>query len=178
MPKVIAYKLLTKDKRFGLIIYNNCLIDMFRYFLQAYPNETGGVCVGYYSPDHRYAVIRTVSGPSRDSRATPVALVQGKEGHQEWLDEMKETHGWYYLGEWHTHPNGLPEPSGTDISQMTAISRNTEYSCPEPVLLILAGTPPSLFQLQAFVFLPNDNFYRFNVVTFSDLTQNMLLLKK
>ena len=60
---------------------------------------------------------------------------------------MKRNGGVYYLGEWHSHPNGVPKPSGMDDENQFAISNDKKTDCPESILLIIGGgikTNPSL----------------------------------
>jgi hypothetical protein len=47
--------------------------------------------------------------------------------------------GEYYVGEWHSHPGGTPDPSSNDLREMQAISREVSYRCPKPIMII-AGT--------------------------------------
>ena len=58
----------------------------------------------------------------------------------------------YYLGEWHFHPSGLPQPSPTDVRQMRRISESADYNCPEPVMVVIAGADSERRSLAAHVF--------------------------
>ncbi|HCM3801602.1 TPA: Mov34/MPN/PAD-1 family protein [Klebsiella variicola subsp. variicola] len=64
--------------------------------------------------------------------------------------------GLYYVGEWHFHPGGSPEPSGDDFRSMTSIAANPDYQCLEPVMIILGGDPAGSYSLSASVFPRGD----------------------
>jgi len=55
------------------------------------------------------------------------------------------------LGEWHFHPEASSILSEQDLQQMQQIAASDLYSCPEPLLLIIGGTPPSDWTMNAYV---------------------------
>ena len=56
--------------------------------------------------------------------------------HQEAIDDaFKKSNGeWHYLGEWHTHPEDVPNPSMTDYT-----SWHKSLKSELPLILIIAG---------------------------------------
>lgn len=44
----------------------------------------------------------------------------------------------YYVGEWHTHPNGLTDYSSTDLRSMIDIAKCETVGIENPILLILS----------------------------------------
>ena len=59
----------------------------------------------------------------------------------------------FYIGEWHFHPNGTTTPSPQDFTQLSEISESNRYNCPEPIMIIVAGTP-SKFEIQPYILIP------------------------
>lgn len=105
---------------------------------QAGNHETGGVLIGSYDPDGRVATVTEATAKSKDSRAGRTWFQRGVRGLKGIL-RLRWNDGQYYIGEWHSHPGGAPEPSGNDIREMQAISREISYQCPKPIMII-AGT--------------------------------------
>jgi integrative and conjugative element protein (TIGR02256 family) len=125
---------------------------MGRLSAEAWPTETGGVLIGHYTADHRCALVSQVLPAPSDSHSGPAWFHRGVAGLQQELESLWQNQGWYYLGEWHLHPGGVPLPSATDYRQMHAIATDEQYKCPEPLLLVLAGAPSQSWRLGVFVF--------------------------
>ena len=85
--------------------------------LATLPNETGGVLIGAYDiVSKTLFVVDQISAPI-DSTSTPSTFHRGVEGVNQRLDQIHEiTHNnLYYVGEWHSHPAGIPPwPSKLD----------------------------------------------------------------
>jgi hypothetical protein len=99
-----------------------------------------------------YALVTSFSGPPSDSKAGATWFERGVNGLGVWLKSLWSKQADYYLGEWHFHPGGPPSMSPRDIMEMSSISKSRIYKCPEPVLLIIAGTVPDKWQPGAYVF--------------------------
>ena len=87
-----------------------------------------------------------------DSRSGRTWFVRGIRGLQKTIDRLWTRQHEYYLGEWHFHPGGAPDPSQTDIEQVQEIAYSEQYHCPEPVLLIIGGEPSGKWSARSFVF--------------------------
>ena len=142
----------SSDKRFGLKLPETELARMVGLCKRAKAKETGGILVGSYSEKHDCALVKTASKAPRDSQAGPTWFRRGVSGLQRWLKSLWKSKT-FYLGEWHFHPSAAPNPSGTDISEMSEVARNESNKCPEPVLIIIGGDPAGDWCLRAFVFL-------------------------
>ena len=77
-------------------------------------SEAGGILLGYRRGAHLYVVVATA--PGHEDHGTRVSFRRSANG-----DREQALSGWYrsdhaldYLGEWHTHPEQTPNPSGTD----------------------------------------------------------------
>jgi integrative and conjugative element protein (TIGR02256 family) len=105
------------------------------------PRETGGLVLGYRAGDGVDLVITHVvyAGPEayhdRESFRPDVA-------HQEAeIDRIfAETQGRsLYLGDWHTHPNRRPEPSGKDERVLRRIAGYRNAGTLRPVMIIVGN---------------------------------------
>jgi integrative and conjugative element protein (TIGR02256 family) len=97
--------------------------------------ETGGVLCGYY--DNEYLIIDSVSGPGPDADHQIDEFIMDKEYMDKFLDsQYAESKGKnIYLGEWHTHPQKHPEPSGQDLKSIA--ERTMEWANGSIVFLII-----------------------------------------
>lgn len=98
--------------------------------------EAGGVLIGYRRGPHLHAVFATEPFP-QDQR-TRYSFNRSTAGHSETVERhWQEMDGFCdYLGEWHTHPEALPAPSGKDNREWKKllIGRSS------PLLFIIVGT--------------------------------------
>jgi|GEM_PF-1338360 len=106
---------------------------------KAYPNETGGILIGRYDDAHQVALVHCASDAPRDSVASPTTFRRGVRGLNALLKRVWRR-GFYYLGEWHFHPERFPNASPPDDTQMQAFAEAPQLRCPEPILLIV-GLP-------------------------------------
>ncbi len=112
----------------------NSLVDIG---IAHYPDEFGGFLVGNYGEDLRQVQITDCILPQK-YKGTPYLFERDAGGIEEQLKEFySQTPQKYYVGEWHTHPDGLPIPSATDVRAMRAISNHSEVAIKNPVLLII-----------------------------------------
>ncbi|WP_158262277.1 MULTISPECIES: Mov34/MPN/PAD-1 family protein [Pirellulaceae] len=128
-------------------------MDLIRICNQASDKETGGILVGRYSKDLKTAVVSQLTGPPADSQGFLSSFRRGVAGLQSLLDQYwSGSSSTYYLGEWHYHPSHNASPSTVDIAQMKAIANDSNYFCPEPILLIVAKSDSGGFAYSANVF--------------------------
>jgi integrative and conjugative element protein (TIGR02256 family) len=140
------------DRKFGLILPETNVSLLLELCAQSKPNETGGILVGYYTTAHDCAVVTAVSRAPSDSRHGRTHFFRGVRGLQRWIDYLWSRKHRYYLGEWHFHPGGSPHPSVTDTEQMKMFAASPDYQCPEPILVIIGGTPLEKWTVGAHVF--------------------------
>lgn len=101
----------------GLVLVERGVLSAINPFRQRSPKapEAGGILIGYRRADHLHIVEATVPGPA--DTGTRVSFRRDDLGHQRRASaRWQDSHGYLdYLGEWHTHPEMSPSPSGTDL---------------------------------------------------------------
>lgn len=139
------------DGRFGLYVAPRHVGTLLSLCSEADHLETGGILIGKYNKTHELAVVTRVCGPPGDSQRGRSQFWRGLRGLQRLLNHLWRRQE-YYLGEWHYHPGGSARPSKVDIEQMKRISESTQYHTPEPILVLIGGTPPLDWEAVAYVF--------------------------
>jgi hypothetical protein len=125
--------------------------------------ETGGVLAGKYFTDTEALVVRATDPPG-DSTRGPTTFHRGTDQVDEWLQKVRERLGIQYLGEWHYHPSASPEASDDDREEMFSIATNESYHCLDPILLVVGGTPPDDFSVNAYIFHREGDFEQLQCV--------------
>ncbi len=142
----------SSDGKYGFVIGQENLSKILEACILSGHNETGGILVGYYTKKHDIAVLTAVSTAPADSRHGRNWFERGVHGLQYWLRSLWNSKRYYYLGEWHFHPNQSPTPSGEDMQQMRSIAESARYRCPEPLLLVIGGNPRGNWTAQVSLF--------------------------
>ena len=99
--------------------------------------EAGGVLAGYRRGPHLEIV--AVSTPGRQDGRSRTRFDRRDPKHKKFIRDLwKSSKGKVdYLGEWHTHPERIPYPSGLDFSQAREISGKFPRA---PILELVVGT--------------------------------------
>lgn len=97
--------------------------------------ESGGIFLGYRRGSHLHVTMASAPQPS-DARSR-YSFWRSKSAHQDialrkWR-ASKQTMD--YLGEWHTHPEAHPMPSGKDYSEWAKICTSAQ----KPMLFLIIG---------------------------------------
>lgn len=140
------------NRQFGVRCAEEVLQLMLRTCRQSYPHETGGVLVGFYAEPLDCALVTAASSAPSDSQTGGTWFHRGTYGLQSWLNNLWKRKRNFYLGEWHFHPFAPAVPSQTDIKQMQSIANTPLYHCPEPILIIIGGEPPTEWTVGTYVF--------------------------
>ncbi|MFK5893106.1 MAG: Mov34/MPN/PAD-1 family protein [Pseudomonadota bacterium] len=99
----------------GYVLFNSLVMELLHKFKQhTGENEAGGILLGCYRDPHIEVVLATPPGP--DDIRKPLSFIRKcashkREAHNQWKKSGKLI---TYIGEWHTHPQKIPEPSYTD----------------------------------------------------------------
>ena len=130
--------------------------ELFALCTKAYPLETGGIIYGDYTDNNSCASIKGVTGQTSDSHAGRTWFHRGIDKLQAFLNN-KWRNNLYYLGEWHFHPNGAPDPSDRDLSSLKSIAGSSITQCTDPLILIVGGTK-SMFSYRLFLVNANGEY--------------------
>ncbi|WP_350317084.1 Mov34/MPN/PAD-1 family protein [Pectobacterium aroidearum] len=111
-------ELILRNQSGGLVIVETAALRALAKYRQLHKNqhEQGGVLIGEVRPPH--LIITHITEPGPADVATRFGFIRKKQHHQETVDQLWLTSGGFltYLGEWHTHPEPNPSPSGIDLS--------------------------------------------------------------
>lgn len=111
---------------------------------RAFPNETGGILLGYADRDDPAAIqvlIQIGPGPGarhEPHRFEPDSPWQTARLAKAYSDTERLA---AYLGDWHSHPHGTSKPSSLDRGTARRIARTKTARCPHPMIAILYGLP-------------------------------------
>lgn len=102
-----------------------------------YSNEIGGFLIGYYSSDLKTLQINDFIIPKKYESSSHL-FERSIEGVFNIFKEIFKSKKQYYIGEWHTHPNGISMYSNTDLNAMKEIAGDENVIIENPILLILS----------------------------------------
>jgi integrative and conjugative element protein (TIGR02256 family) len=126
------------DKNVEILISNELFKKLSTYGINEFPNEFGGFLIGYYSNDFKTLTISDTILP-KVYTGTPCLFQRSIKGIQKSFKEFYERKpNQYYVGEWHTHPNGSTQYSSTDLQAMTNIVNCETVRITNPILLIIS----------------------------------------
>jgi integrative and conjugative element protein (TIGR02256 family) len=118
--------------------------------------ETGGMLLGYRTKSRELVVVDAVGpGPGATHRRFSF------EPDGPWQREHLHRIYWAsdglvrYLGDWHTHPGGLPIPSKRDVKTARAVASSKDAQTPNPVTTIV-GFDEEAALVRCFVYAKRD----------------------
>lgn len=115
-------------------------LDSFRQGDRGDP-EAGGVLLGRLIEESDDVVIDEVSVPSTGDRRGRTFFQRARRAAQKIVNRAwRKSRGTrVYLGEWHTHPEPVPHPSGQDFSDWYRIVRSARFEH-DFLLFAIVGT--------------------------------------
>ncbi|MCC7536885.1 MAG: Mov34/MPN/PAD-1 family protein [Deltaproteobacteria bacterium] len=127
----------------GRIKLDRCVVGRLREFAQRDPRalEAGGVLLGRHISGSGDIVVDEATTPQPADRRTRASFHRSREQHQRLIvDAHTRSQGTCgYLGEWHTHPEPRPSPSGVDLRDWRRRLRADAVDG-RHVLFIIVGT--------------------------------------
>lgn len=107
---------------------------------RCFPDETGGVLTGYINEEAM--VLAEIVGPGPDAVHRAARFVPDHAHHAREVKRIFTISAGVhtYLGDWHSHPNGVAQLSRMDRQTLRRIARSPEAFCARPVMLLCAGT--------------------------------------
>jgi [CysO sulfur-carrier protein]-S-L-cysteine hydrolase len=126
-----------KYKYLELIIENELIHEFAEIGMKHYPNEFGGFLIGNYSSDFKKLYISDYILP-RKYKGSPFSFLRHIDGLLSVFNKIFKEKNLYYIGEWHTHPNGSTMYSQTDLNAMIETVKCDTVKIKNPVLLIMS----------------------------------------
>ncbi|MDD2229037.1 MAG: Mov34/MPN/PAD-1 family protein [Candidatus Cloacimonetes bacterium] len=128
----------TANDVFRVELSSSVLVKMVELIEGAHDIETGGILVGKYIDENTKALVIDALPPPEDSLCKPCTFRRGSKGLSTLLKSLwNKRERLYYVGEWHYHPTEMVYPSQTDLDQMISISKDPNYECKEPIMVII-----------------------------------------
>lgn len=101
-----------------------------------YPNEFGGVFIGYKSEEN--FIITNILIPDEYKNGKTIFIREPGTLNERLSQIHNITNGKIqYLGEWHSHPDGPTNPSSTDVNAMNEIAKDKNIDIDKPLLMIV-----------------------------------------
>lgn len=112
--------------------------------------EAGGILLGRLISEAVDVVIDNVTVPGPTDRRSRFSFFRDRKRSQQhvtqaWAESAATR---VYLGEWHSHPEDRPEPSGQDLKNWRRISQRSEYQQSFLLFLIVGCKALRLWELE------------------------------
>lgn len=135
MPFINAWS--TADRRVLVSLADPVISVFIRYIQRATDNEAGGLLLGTVHAGNIAVLGATV--PTVWDRRLRYLFERLPFGHRALADTRWRSSGGTvrYLGEWHTHPEDYPAPSGLDRREWNKLSRRRADV--RPMLAVIVG---------------------------------------
>jgi integrative and conjugative element protein (TIGR02256 family) len=128
MKQTIMFRKYSWNNDLFILLPERIYREIISHAAKLYHNECGGILIG------KVIDKETTSSPTLFKR---IADFFNNALQQLFIQTKGKT---YYLGDWHSHPDAAPIPSGTDYKAMEEIALNPRIRTETPILLILSYT--------------------------------------
>ncbi|WP_227686003.1 Mov34/MPN/PAD-1 family protein [Psychrobacter aquimaris] len=137
-------------KNLKLVVEDSLLKSIYQSSCGHYPKEYGGFLIGKYSDDFKTLYIEQAI-TAEIFKSSRIEFTRESNYLKSEFKKLFIDKGLYYIGEWHTHPDGEAWYSTTDLSAMISIAHEKDVKIDNPILLILSITSDSLRDFNFFV---------------------------
>lgn len=103
-------------------------------------SEAGGQLFASFSRG-RWRVLKA-TGPRRSDIRSRFSFRPDRKAEKAEILALFDQ-GLHYVGDWHTHPQDVPEPSGTDLTNIADTVRASTHSLPGFIMVIVGRIPAS-----------------------------------
>ena len=104
-----------KEKDFRVEFDDSSIEQLKKYQQKNGEYESGGILVGEVYPEQNKVIVKDVIVSKKAKRNMFGVNIDKKEMQEELEKIRKETeYKYYYIGDWHTHPEKNPKPSWID----------------------------------------------------------------
>jgi integrative and conjugative element protein (TIGR02256 family) len=126
----------------GLFVLTTPACVTMRRYRQIRPNQTeaGGVLLGRLILDAQDVVVDRVTEPATSDQRSRFSFWRSQRTTQQLVNDAWRQSGGtqQYLGEWHTHPEDDPTPSGVDRRNWQRILREAHFES-EALWFVIVG---------------------------------------
>jgi integrative and conjugative element protein (TIGR02256 family) len=135
--------------------------QLTRGLLSAGRHECGGILMGEHVGENHF-VVRRITLQRKGTFASFIReLSEALAGlRQFFIHTEKNYQRFNYLGEWHSHPSFVPEPSGKDHSTMLELITDPEGNATFLVLLIVKLNMAGALESSVHTYLPDGKCHR------------------
>lgn len=137
-------------KNLKLVVDDSLLKSIYQSSCRHYPKEYGGFLIGKYSDDFKTLYIEQ-SITAEIFNSSRIEFNRESNYLKSEFEKLFIDKGLYYIGEWHTHPDGEAWYSSTDLKAMISIAHEKNVKIDNPILLILSIVSDSLKDFNFFV---------------------------
>jgi len=129
--------MLLGDSGESVVITDVVLQHFLRYQqLRSNQTEAGGQLFGRIHD--QTIMIEEATGPRRSDKRTRYSYIPDRRAEQREIDD-RFSDGLHFLGDWHTHPEPIPNPSGIDLNNMRECVKKSRRAV-SGFLLIIVGS--------------------------------------
>lgn len=120
-----------------IVEFSPSVVDRFHQHRQHrfWQCEAGGQLFARFSTGVIF--IGNATGPRPADVRTPFSYTPDRATEKREITEMRAL-GWHYAGDWHTHPQALPKPSGRDIRTVKSTAQKSQLVL-GGVLMVIVG---------------------------------------
>jgi len=132
--------------RVGVIELSDDVLATFNRHRQTkfWSKEAGGQL--FYREVAGKACVEYATEPGQGDRRSRFAFWPARQKEQKEINQLFAK-GLHYVGDWHTHPEDSPSPSGDDTSKMMGIFKKSEHVLAGMLMVIVGrkATPDSIW---------------------------------
>jgi len=132
-------KLVTKFNNLELDCPEELLSKLIDFAKEHHPLEHGGFLLGRYSDNLKTLFLEDYVVP-KVFNGFPTLFERSVKGLKTFFKKITRDKNLYYVGEWHTHPNGSSMFSSIDLQAMIDIANCSTVNIKNPILLIISLT--------------------------------------
>ncbi|GGZ56505.1 Mov34/MPN/PAD-1 family protein [Mesonia mobilis] len=130
-------KIIKHYNNYKLVISIDVLNKISNLARKKYPKEFGGFLLGNYSNDFNELFLEKAIEP-KVYKSSSMSFERDIDGLDKYFKEVYNKQGIYYVGEWHTHPDGSIKYSSTDLKTMKNIVDCKSVKILNPILSIIS----------------------------------------
>ncbi len=120
------------------LIFEKSVLDHFDKWRQLNPGmlEVGGQLFG--AVEDECIKLKQATGPRRSDRRGRFFFIADRLADRREIGSLYKS-GLHYFGDWHTHPQAIPEPSGTDLASMADLFARSKHEL-NAFVMVIVGT--------------------------------------